>query len=149
MLYWTARSGTTSGTLFPSWQDQQDTTGRPPKFVLLIAATIAIIRRAVALRGVSSAYLAQSAAALPHVAILAIETGGGRKESHGLHELVDRNAAQHPDVLEDVFGHRRSARPPAAPCLGARRASGSSAARHRRHHNDQCREHQLHRSLLA
>ena len=76
-----------------------------PKFALLIAATISVIRRAVRFLSVSNCQFTLS---VPAAAFHAVEPQGRRHDAHGVHEVVHGNAFEHLDVLEHLFGHRRS-----------------------------------------
>ena len=71
------------------------------------------------------------AAALVDVAIGAVEPGRRRKEPHRPHELVDGNALEDLDVLEDLLGHRR---PLFLPGLAAHQRRAQQP--HRRHRAD-------------
>ena len=68
------------------------------------------------------------AAALVDVAIRAVQAERRGEEPHRAHELVDGNALEHLDVLEDLFRHRR----PRRRRLAAR-PRGAEQPRHRRH----------------
>ena len=52
--------------------------------------------------------LVPSVDAFGDVAIDAVQTQGGGKHSHRVHEFIDRNAFQKLDVLENLFCHLRS-----------------------------------------
>jgi hypothetical protein len=53
---------------------------------------------------VSTAYFAQSGAALLTVAFGAVHARGRGEEAHGPHELLDGNSFEKLDVLEDLLG---------------------------------------------